>query len=62
MAEKHLQRKPHCLDDRIWWYEENDGIDLWINLSEKEWSSNFINKKILWRTLRAALKRKDKKG
>ena len=61
---KSQQREPHdCASNKtlgttIWWYEEHGGIGLYAN-----WPPHNIGKRIAlipWRSLRAALKRKDR--
>lgn len=55
---KHLKRTPHHPQGRedAWWYEEKRGIHVLIQTS-------FGTKQVLidWRSIRAALARKDKK-
>lgn len=57
MAKKHLDRSPHNISDNLWWYEENGGICLCIKISSTKTRTEHIR----WSSLRAALKRKDKK-
>ena len=57
MTKKDLQLKPHSVTSDFWWYEENQGISICIRLS----STDTITRNIPWCSLRAALKRKDKK-
>lgn len=49
---KHLKRAPHKLSSDVWWYEESHGISVVMY-------QRVI--KISWRSLRAALARKDKR-
>jgi len=57
---KHPQKRPD-----VWWYEENDGI--YIVMEDRRYLPNELNSpvantcKIKWASLRAALRRKDKK-
>ena len=67
MANDDLKRTPHHPQKRqdVWWYEESDGIhivmeDRRIRYPEDRFvPSNSM--KITWASLRAALRRKDKK-
>lgn len=52
MAEKHLKIKPHIEATDFKWYEDFDGISICIKRE-----CRFIP----WRSIRAALKRKDMK-
>jgi hypothetical protein len=57
MANKHLWRKPHHVTDNFRWYEESHGIELIVE------EYNGLATKVLripWRSIRAALARKDK--
>ena len=57
MGNRHLSRDPHhTKDDGVWWYEEPVGITLFVEQRTKV--ATII---IPWRSIRAALKRKDKK-
>lgn len=51
---KNLNRKPHVIDEKSWWYEENRGISIII-----EPHDGTTEKRINWRVIRSALKRKD---
>lgn len=59
MSEKHLSRKPHeSKDGAWWWYETRAGITVYTN----EVARNERNPLLIpWQTIRAALKRKDRK-
>jgi hypothetical protein len=52
MSKKHLEKKPHLIDEKRWWYEEPKGIYVVI------YGSSTM---IPWRAIRAALKRLDQK-
>ncbi|MFA5056529.1 MAG: hypothetical protein WC485_00310 [Opitutaceae bacterium] len=57
MSNKHLQLKPHRFKNRDgWWYEEPEGIMVVVYESGQHTIA-----RIRWSSLRAALKRKDKK-
>ena len=55
MSEKDLQKEPHNINPHSWWYEENYGVTIVV---EPVTTTRQI--KIPWRSIRAALKRKDK--
>lgn len=63
MSEKNLKRTAHHPkgSDDTWWYEENDGI--YIVMESDNANGGIVTNtcKIKWASLRAALKRKDKK-
>jgi hypothetical protein len=52
MAKEHLQLEPHNIGKNLWWYEENYGVYVYVNHLP-------FPIKISWRSLRAALRRKD---
>ena len=55
MANKDLWHKPHSLGE-IWWYETSAGIEIYFTVQER------IDCRLIpWRSIRAALARKDKK-
>ncbi|OHB71903.1 MAG: hypothetical protein A2W23_06545 [Planctomycetes bacterium RBG_16_43_13] len=59
VAEKDLRLTSHKVKNDlkdIWWYEENYGFQIFIAATE-----GVIEIKIPWNSIRAALKRKDKK-
>lgn len=57
MSDTHLRRDSHKTKySRIWWYEDNRGIDVVVHPHE---TCVIVN--ITWRALRAALERKDRK-
>lgn len=58
MSKHHLQLKPHNVTKDFWWYEDVPGISICFG----DQISGVINRKIRWSSLRAALKRKDKKN
>ena len=57
MSDKHLLSKPHNIGKRddAWWYEVSHGISVIV-----EPQSNTTTVRIPWRSVRAALARKDK--
>lgn len=61
MSKKHLKLEPHDAKGlhkgySVWWYEVNAGINInWNN------GKTYGNYTIPWESIRAALKRKDKK-
>lgn len=62
MSNKDLSGKPHNIKSKgeMWWYEENAGIKILCNRNEGEENYPIVTGIISWRTIRAALKRKDK--
>ena len=63
MANKHLKRKPqHASDvERWWWYEDTHGVDIVVTQAALEHGANGTAiLTIPWRSIRAALRRKDK--
>jgi len=65
MSNKHLSLKPHQIkgsNGSAWWYEESSGIYLYRKHFNDDGKSSITYKcKILWRSIRAALKREDKR-
>jgi len=66
MGNKHLNRYPHDLHGRniaegfqAWWYEDDYGI--WVYISDPNDNKFARQCTIPWKSLRAALARKDKK-
>lgn len=61
MANKHLQGKPHPIDEFTWWYEEPEGICV---VSTAHEDNGDVNRLIWipWCALRAAVRRKDRKS
>jgi len=57
MSNRHLQLKPHTVTPDFWWYEENGGIAICCS----DQIGGVTCRNISWRSLRSALKRKDKK-
>ena len=57
MADKHLKISPtkYKFQPDTWWYEEPDGIHIVMKIGEE-----IVSRRILWRSIRASLKRKDK--
>jgi hypothetical protein len=61
MATEHLDKKPHWAGLDCWWYECNGGIEIHTDYRDTEGVRvGHSIAKIQWRSLRAALKRKDK--
>ena len=62
MSKKHLQRGPHSISKSenclAWWYEDNGGIDVRFSMQTQAGGGNMF---IPWSSIRAAMKRKDKK-
>ena len=61
MSNKDLNRSPKFASDNVWWYEETSGIEIHIDHKYEDgikFSHQVIT--IPWRSIRAALKRKDK--
>lgn len=61
MAKKHLSLKPHKVTNDFWWYEENGGITLCVEYYQQNGFRKVSTHKIKWHSIRAALKRKDRK-
>lgn len=69
MSNKHLKRSSHCIDREAWWYEEQRGIAIIVEIREGgpktlTGAGALIAGKVInipWRLLRAALARKDRK-
>jgi hypothetical protein len=57
MSRDHLKLWPHNINENWWWYEEPQGICVVHHQGTK--GAAMVN--ISWRSLRAALKRLDKK-
>ncbi len=53
--ESHNIKLKGCIRDDVWWYEENQGIDIIFN-------NGSDSVKISWTAIRNALKRKDNKS
>lgn len=60
MSDKHLLREPHVISNDAWWYETCKGIEIYHGHTWLSQPAGSLN--ISWAELRAALKRKDKKG
>ena len=61
MSSKHLKPNPHLVNEHFWWFEETRGICVCTeNFSNGEGRKVDVNY-IPWNSIRAALKRKDKK-
>jgi hypothetical protein len=62
MSKKHLKRSPHGIKKAencvAWWHEDNGGIDVRFSMQSQTPQGNVF---IPWSSIRAALKRKDKK-
>lgn len=62
MSAKHLREDPHKVHQNCWWYEENKGIFIVVEHTDihgLRLHTQVYN--IPWKSLRAALKRKDMK-
>jgi hypothetical protein len=63
MSEKHLKETAHHVGDKCWWYEEPGGIC--VVLQESDVNDNALRPNVApiirWTSIRAALKRKDRK-
>jgi len=59
MAKKDLKREPYDLDETVWWYEDNKGIDLHVEIVSPSGQRSHQSYLIPWKEIRAALKRKD---
>lgn len=59
MADKHLSRNPHHLRGRkdVWWYDDKGGIDVMV---ERMGFNDVTQIRIPWRSIRAALYRKER--
>ena len=53
---QHLKRNPQHLTEHAWWYEESGGVTVVV---EPQKDTRIF--KILWRKIRASLKRLEKK-
>lgn len=62
MANKDLSRKSHHVkgDEAFWWYEEPGGLALMYHTHNSHGNLETVEKRISWRALRNALRRKDK--
>lgn len=61
MAQKHLLNRPHRITNDFWWYEENKGIVTCALAYDKSGAQRTFVHDIPWRSIRAALYRKDRK-
>ena len=59
MAKKDLKLDPYNLGEDVWWYEDNKGIDLHIDIICPSGQRSHESYLIPWETIRAALARKD---
>lgn len=60
MANKDLKLEPHWIDEDVWWYEDSRGIDVHVDFRAPDGALNkHLSALILWKDVRAALKRKD---
>lgn len=62
MANKDLKREPYDGDDGAWYYEESGGIEVHVQHLRDDGTVRFTQTifTIPWKTVRAALARKDK--
>ncbi len=58
MSKEHLSRKSHYLSDDVWWYENNGGANVYVRVK----GYGIIDFEIPVASIRAYLRRKDKKG
>ena len=58
MAQKDLKNTPHVVNENWWWYEENGGLIVCHYPSTTDLGTCRVE--IPWRSIRAALKRKDR--
>lgn len=56
MSNADLKREPHYITEDCWWYEEAKGIEIVMRV----YPSVTYVRTIPWRSIRAALARKDK--
>jgi len=61
MANKDLIKKAHLIGKDCWWYEEKQGISVWIKTFTEIGCPVIKIHDIPWRSIRATLTRKDKK-
>ena len=59
MSNKDLSEDPKDIGERGWFYEEPGGLEVYVDTVGSTPGKPFIGT-IPWRTIRAALKRKDK--
>ena len=64
MANKHLKCSPHTINCYSWWYEDNVGIIVVQECRERDTRLyvDTVMTTITWKSLRNALRRKDKKA
>ncbi len=63
MVEKFLSVDPHKIDDDVWWYEENIGITVVVRFRDNQGICIGSEQRVIsWRSLRAALRRKNKES
>ena len=62
MSDKDLTTKPHnTTDDSCWWYDDPGGINIVKRIEDENGDYVRVDQvTIPWRSIRAALKRKDK--
>jgi len=61
MADKDLKRSSHRNKDGWWWYEEPKGIAVMVPQNDRAGNHLRTTEHVItWRSLRGALKRKDK--
>lgn len=62
MSNDHLQCEPHDIDNDSWWYENESGIFVVIQVRGKDGQYiDTVSRVIKWSAIRPALKRKDRK-
>lgn len=60
MANEHLSLKPKTIHAQAWWYETDGGIEIVHEIRTKGEYVRTETIKIPWRSIRAALARKDR--
>ena len=59
MANANLWHEPHRVASWLWWYEEPSGITVVVDPQAVPKTENLVT--IRWKSVRAALARKDRK-
>ena len=61
MSDKHLKPESHRVNNRCWWYEEEEGISIVVEHTDEKDKYNHTELYLIpWKDIRASLKRKDK--
>ena len=61
MSDKDLRFHPHIVNQHFWWYEEKRGICICTEAHDYKGEKGVELNYIPWNSIRATLKRKDKK-